>query len=293
MTQILDDYLMSRGIAPDAKYRFDLSYNSIAQAIVIPTYDSSSRLRGEMFRYLSADARPRYRWIRGNPYLFNADGVTHDSIDLVIVCEGQLDAMTVWDALGRVGEARKSPLLMQTEACGLPGASSWRREYGGLLAGKRVVVLADGDDAGRAMLASIARDLEGFVSYVMPEGLDVNDYAQMYGRLALRSLIHELADNGLPATLKPEKLRKRSSGYRGALVVPLLQDAGFDIRCSDEPGRWAAIRCPLPGHDDTHASASIAPDGTSVYCPVCRNGSGGNVFRANALRKRLELQGAA
>lgn len=293
MTALIDDYLSSRGIAPDAKYRFDLSYNSIAQAMVIPAYDSMSCLRGEMFRYLSEAASLRYRWVRGKPYLFNACGVAHDSIDLVIVCEGQLDAMTVWDALGVPGEARKSALVMQAEACGLPGASSWRREYAPLLAGKRVVVLADGDDAGRAMLARIARDLDCFISYVMPEGMDVNDYARAFGRLALRELTHVLAGQALPASLRPEEVRKRPSGYRGALIVPVLHDAGMDVPWPEVPGRRLYVKCPLPEHDDRNASATFEEDGCSFFCPVCINESGGNVFRANALRKRLGLRRVA
>lgn len=291
MTKEIRDFLIDRGIAPEAEIRFGLSYNPIAQAMVIPAYDSSARLKGEMFRYLSGGTSLRYRWIRGKPYLFNADGVAHDSIDVVILCEGQLDAMSAWDALGRVGETRKSSLVSQAEACGLPGASSWRREYSGLLAGKRVVVLGDGDDAGRRMIASVEKDLDGFAWYVMPDGMDTNDYARRYGRLALRNLIQDLADSAQPAAVIPEQSVKPSSGYRGPLIVPILHDAGIDVSWPEEPGRRMSVRCPL--HDDRNASATFNADGRSFFCPVCRNESGGNVFRANALRKRLGLRRVA
>lgn len=290
---VVDDYLESRGISPAAKFRFDLSYNAIADALVIPVRDSDSRLRGEMFRYLSPDAPLRYRWHKGKPYLFNADGVAHPSIDVVIVCEGQIDAMSCWDALGRVGEPRKSSLVMQAEACGLPGASSWRREYGALLEGKRVIVLADGDDAGKEMLRSVERDLEGFSSFVMASGTDVNDYARDRGRLRLRQLIEDLASSARPVRLKPEEARKRASGYRGDLIVPVLLEAGIDVSWPDVPDRRKSVHCPLPGHNGRGAHATFDADGRSFYCPTCRNDSGGNVFRANALRKHLGLKKVA
>ncbi|MER6175496.1 toprim domain-containing protein [Streptosporangium sp. NPDC001681] len=289
----LDEYLISRGLTPDAVYRFDLSFNPIANALVIPALNSNGGWVGDLFRYMSEDASPRYRWIRGHPWLFNAQSVSHPLVDLVIVTEGQIDTMTVWDALGRVGERRKSSLAGHTEACGLPGASAWRRDYAALLDGKRVIVLADGDDAGKTMLRSIERDLEGFSSFVMPTGMDVNDYARQRGRLELRRLVESFARVARPVRLKPEEKPQRVGGYRGDLVVPILLEVGIDVRCSETPYRWASIKCPIPGHDDRNASATIAPDGRAVFCPVCKNGSGGNLFRANALRKTLGIRKSA
>ncbi|MFJ2033903.1 toprim domain-containing protein [Streptosporangium sp. NPDC087985] len=286
----IDDYLISRGIAPDAVYRFDLSFNPIANALVIPAHHSNGDWVGDLFRYIPEDASPRYRWIRGHPWLFNAQGVSHPSVDLVIVTEGQIDSMTAWDALGRAGERRKSSLVECAEACGLPGSSAWRRDYAALLEGKRVIVLADGDDAGKAMLRSIERDLEGLTSFVMPSGTDVNDYARGHSRLELRRLIESFARVAGPVRLKPEERSQRVGGYLGDLVVPILLEAGIDVRCSEIPQRWASIKCPLPGHDDRNASATIAPDGRAVFCPVCKNEMGGNLFRANALRKLLGVR---
>lgn len=187
-------YLAHRGISPDAMIRFDLGYDSSARAITIPAIRSGIRV-GTLYHYLAPTGGRVHQWKPGSrPWLFNAEAITHPSTKTVVITKGVMDAMTVWDALGRVGEP-KSAIHMTTEACGLPGASSWRREYAGLFAGKRVVVLVADDFAGRAMLADVSRDLEGFSSFVMPEGMDVNDFSKARGRLSLRGLIEDLADD--------------------------------------------------------------------------------------------------
>lgn len=293
MTMTPMEYLTHRGISPDAMIRFNLGFDASAQALVIPAISAGVQI-GAQYRYLSADAGQRYQWLPGSqPWPFNWDGASHPSSELVIVCEGAMDALAVWDCLGRVGEAHKSPLVLEAEALGLPSANGWRREYAEMLAGKRVVVLADGDAGGLRLLKSIEQDLDGFVSFVHSLSMDSNDYARQHGRAALRFLIEELARQAGPVRLKPEVKPEAARKTSGRLVVPILQDAGFHIRCADEPGRWFSIRCPLPGHNDRHASASIAPDGLVFYCAQCTNGKGGHEFPANALKNALGLQNAA
>lgn len=287
------EYLEHRGISPDAMLRFGLDFDSSANALAIPAIKAGRQI-GTQYRYLSADSDQRYQWLLGSqPWPFNWDGVSHPSTQIVIVCEGAMDALTAWDALGRVGEARKSALVLEAEAVGLPSANGWRREYAEALAGKRVIVLADGDDGGKRLLKSAEKDLDFLCSYPMPYGLDVNSYARRYGRLTLRNLIQKLVLDTKSALLRPKVESTAGRRTSGKLVVPILRNAGFDIRCSDTPGVWFSIRCPLPGHDDRHNSASIAPDGLLFYCAQCTNGKGEHKFPANALKAALGLREAA
>ncbi|MEU8175699.1 hypothetical protein AB0C14_22710 [Microbispora hainanensis] len=187
-------YLAHRGVSPDAMIRFDLGYDSDARALTIPAVRSGIQV-GTLYHYLAPADGCWYRWKPGSlPWLFNGDAITHPSTGIAVITKGVMDALTVWDCLGRVGEP-KSVLVSQAEACGLPGAWGWQSDYASLFAGKRVVVLVADDFAGRAMLANVSKDLEGFSSAIMPGGMDVNDFARARGRLNLRRLIEDLADD--------------------------------------------------------------------------------------------------
>ena len=99
--------------------------------------------------------------------------------DYIFVTEGELDAATI-------------------EACGWPavgcvGAENWKPHYGRLLHGfSQVVLLADGDSAGKDLAARFRRALpsSGRV-IIVPTGTDVNQVYVQGGKEALAEIMRE------------------------------------------------------------------------------------------------------
>ena len=96
--------------------------------------------------------------------------------DYILLCEGELDAAT----LGACG----------WPAVGVPGASHWKPHHSRCFDGFRdVVVLADGDDAGRKLASAIVKSLADARSVLLPEGEDVNSIYVSGGKAALAALL--------------------------------------------------------------------------------------------------------
>lgn len=110
------------------------------------------RLEPKSFRQRKPDGRGGYVWnMKGvAPTLYNMPRV-HDAAmkgELVIVVEGEKDA----DRLNRLG-------LVAT--CNAGGAGKWKPEHCGQLAGARVAILPDNDEAGRDHAEQVAAAMKG------------------------------------------------------------------------------------------------------------------------------------
>lgn len=129
--------------------------------LAIP-YITPSGVVNIRFRSLD-DSGPKYLSLPGAPInLYNVEAL-HGPGATALVCEGELDAVAATGA-GQV-------------AVGVPGASAWHPRFGRLLQDyERVVVVADGDDAGKALASAVTRDLEYAEVRLMPDGHDVNSF---------------------------------------------------------------------------------------------------------------------
>jgi DNA primase len=114
------------------------------------------------FRSLNADGGPKYLSRPGaTTHIFNINALDSDG-DVLAICEGELDTVVATQA--------------GFTAVGLPGANNWKPFYARVLADwEKVVLLCDGDNAGREMAKNLSRELENVIPVFMPEGLDVND----------------------------------------------------------------------------------------------------------------------
>jgi 5S rRNA maturation endonuclease (ribonuclease M5) len=84
------------------------------------------------------------------------------------VCEGELDTLTMSKCVG-------------IPCVGVPGANSWKKHYNRLLADfERILVFADGDQAGTEFARSLARELPVTIVQ-LPDGEDVNSIFVKYG----------------------------------------------------------------------------------------------------------------
>lgn len=99
----------------------------------------------------------------GHPRLYNPNAF-FDSSPAIAVCEGEIDAMVLHGQCG-------------IPAVGYPGTSAWgqnkfwTRCFSGY---DRVLVLADGDDAGREAAKGVARSLDNATVIHLPDGEDTN-----------------------------------------------------------------------------------------------------------------------
>jgi DNA primase len=177
-------YLESRGITEQTARMFRLGFVKNPEVghepyigkLSIP-YLTPSGTIDIRFRALSPDAAgPKYMSRPGaTTHIFNINALNKDD-DTLIVCEGELDTVVATQA----GFA----------AVGLPGANNWKPFYSRVLADwTKVILLCDGDNAGREMAKNLSRELDNVFPVFMPEGQDVNDVYLAEGADGLRKRV--------------------------------------------------------------------------------------------------------
>lgn len=180
------EFLRKRGLAHSTVSRFGLGYTGdlpptgtgidLRYCLVIPYEDGLGRIRQLRYRplyeshmkYLSEDG--------AETHLFAVRATDQAT---VVVCEGEIDAMTAWQC--------------GVKACAVPGAHAWKDAWKWLFRNARRVVLAmDPDPAG----LRAARDMYQSLSSVadveiapLPEGHDLNDLLVHRGEQAVRDVL--------------------------------------------------------------------------------------------------------
>ena len=176
------DYLAGRGITQDMAVTFRLGFvahpapghEPYAGRLAIPyltpagVVDIRFRAVGESdAKYLS---RPG-----ATPTLFNVGAFFRQSMTIA-VAEGELDTI-VMDTVSGI------------PAVGCPGVQLWKPFYNRLFADYRVLVMCDGDDAGRDFGKRLAREIDGATPIHLPNGQDVNSLFHAGGADAIRALL--------------------------------------------------------------------------------------------------------
>lgn len=158
-------YLEGRGISAATAHGFRLGYvpmgEEYAGRLAIPYLTADGSVVDIRFRALSQEQSPKYM---SRPQSKNRlFGVTSllDSGPVVWVTEGEIDCITLVQA--------------GLPAVGVPGASSWQPHWRRLFADyDRVIVVCDGDSAGRDFGKRVIEQVEGAHMVVLPDGQDVN-----------------------------------------------------------------------------------------------------------------------
>jgi DNA primase len=92
---------------------------------------------------------------------------------VLYVCEGELDTIT-------------ASALCGLPTVGVPGANNWQKHFKLLMSDYlKVVVLCDGDEAGRQFGKTVCKEVDSAVAVAMPAGMDVNDVYVNGGREAV------------------------------------------------------------------------------------------------------------
>ena len=178
-----EEYLAGRGIDAVVAGTFHLGYvaepevghEQYAGRLAIP-YLTPTGPVDIRFRSLGGDG-PKYLTRPGaTGHLFNVCAFQDDA-EVIGLTEGELDAVV---ATGLAG----------IPSVGVPGANAWKSWYARAFHDyKRVLLLADGDSAGRDWAGRIAKELEQAVVISMPDGMDVNEFVLSEGADALRKRV--------------------------------------------------------------------------------------------------------
>ena len=173
------EYLSKRGITKEAAHTFHLGY-------VTHDNPSDTEYSGRIsIHYLTpagpvdiryravGDESPKYLSRPGaGTKLFNVKDLLVDS-PVLYVCEGEIDAITASAMCG-------------LPTVGVPGANAWQPHFKLLMQDyQRVLVLCDGDEAGRQFGKTVCKEVDAAVAISMPAGMDVNDVFLQGGREAV------------------------------------------------------------------------------------------------------------
>jgi len=173
-------YLQSRGITEQTAVMFrlgfvrepEMGHEPYVGKLAIP-YLTPTGVIDIRFRSLNSDGGPKYMSRPGaTTHIYNINALSNDS-EVLAICEGELDTVVATQA--------------GFSAVGLPGANNWKSFYNRVLADwSKVVLLCDGDNAGREMAKHLSRELDNVFPVFMPEGQDVNDVYLAEGADGLR-----------------------------------------------------------------------------------------------------------
>ncbi len=140
---------------------------------------------------------------KNRPILFNLPELT--AARTVIVTEGEGKALAV--AALNLRDSAGLPIAVTTN---VSGACKWRKEYSPYLRGKRVVLLADNDQAGRDHVEQVRKAIEPYDTQIrtvhfpeLPEHGDVKNYLEAHSAGDLIERMgadwFQLPDNGRDA----------------------------------------------------------------------------------------------
>jgi DNA primase len=108
--------------------------------------------------------------------MYNVLAFQEDS-DVICICEGEIDTIVMHSMVG-------------VPAVGMPGANGWKSWYARAFSDyRKVLVLTDGDQAGRDMGKKIMQAIDVAVVVSMPDGLDVNEVFLMEGAEGIRKRV--------------------------------------------------------------------------------------------------------
>jgi DNA primase len=187
-------YLVNRGIGPKAAEHFRLGVVACAEPpferyvnrLAIPYVDRLGPV-GLQFRCIdshdckSVECKKYLQMDDQKLGLFNVLSLDSDA-EIAHLCEGELDAITLAQ-------------LVDDPVVAIAGASKWMPHFPYHFTGfDRVVVWADGDDAGKAMRKTIRERVANADIVQMPVGEDVNSLFCWKGPEAIRAMYLEEVD---------------------------------------------------------------------------------------------------
>lgn len=172
---MVSEYLVARGISETTARTYRLGYEEqgeYAGRLTIPYITADGSVVDVRYRALNGEQSPKYMSRPGSKtHLFSVSSLLRDG-GTIYIAEGEIDAMT----LNQCGLA----------AVGVPGANSWQEHWKRLFADyDNVVVVCDGDQAGRDFGKRVVEKIDGAAVVHLPDGEDSNSMLVNFGADAL------------------------------------------------------------------------------------------------------------
>lgn len=168
-----------RGWTPEAIVELELGLD--ADRVTIPVRDAEGEL-ANVLRYQPNPARrrgPKLLALRGRPRELYPAPERYAPDELLLVVEGEPDAI--------------AGVSLGLAAVGIPGAAGWRPAWRGRFRGRRVALLLDADEPGRALAVQVASDLRGVASVAVLDVAELEPGAHDLTDAALRRRSREAA----------------------------------------------------------------------------------------------------
>lgn len=176
-------YLVARGISRETAAMYRLGYvrepvrgdDEMVGRLSIP-YITTGGVVDIRYRSVNASDGPKYLSRAGSKvHLFGVTALLKPS-DYIVLCEGEIDCIT----LNQIG----------VPAVGVPGANNWKDYWRLLLLDySDVIVVCDGDQAGRDFGRKVAERVDGATVVHLPDGTDVNDLYVREGAQAIKDKV--------------------------------------------------------------------------------------------------------
>lgn len=188
MTPEILSYLEGRGIGPDAVDGHLLGVvdrpdplhepfrGRLSIPFITPTGIVHMRFRCLEEHDCGKEGHGKYEGPAGEEtHLYNVRAL-HEAETVVAISEGELDAVVA--------------SLAGLPTTGVPGAKAWKRFYYRLFDDfERVLILGDGDTAGRKFASTLASTIPNGEARVLPDGHDVTSFVQAEGVEAFKSFV--------------------------------------------------------------------------------------------------------
>lgn len=169
------------------------------------------RFEPKAFRQRRPDGKGGWTWGLGDTrrvLFLLPELLAADPTEPVFIVEGEKDALNL-AGLGVVA------------TCNPMGAGKWRDEYGAALAGRRVVVIPDNDEPGRAHALAVTRSLHGISASVkivdlpdLPPSGDISDWIARGGTREDLTGLEESAPAWLPDMAQKPEDRQQENHHR-------------------------------------------------------------------------------
>jgi DNA-binding transcriptional ArsR family regulator len=213
----LDSYAQAKRLPVD--FLRDLGITERKQqgrtVLCIPYFDEHGQEKATRYR-LAMNGDNRFRWRKGStliPYGLNRLKDAKD--DYIVLVEGESDAQTLWHH--------------GIPALGIPGATTWHKEWAAYLKGKTVYIWREPDEGGKVFVAKISESLPDARVMTPPQGRkDVSDCYIQDGdiRDTMRQLMEQAVPYSAPLAEDTEQdAREAESKARHLLDCPDILDA--------------------------------------------------------------------
>lgn len=169
-----------KGIPPQTLERFGVSQGTIGWRV--PYFDLEGTLyRVKLYPFDGEEfSSGKTRWLgESKPQIpYGAWRLAKADKRILILTEGESDTLALGAYLPRIC------------SLGIPGASSWKPGWAGMLVDfDRVFLSFDGDPPGRELADKVLADLPGARVVLLPEGADTRALLQKLGVGAYRALL--------------------------------------------------------------------------------------------------------